>query len=124
MSEPILAVVEDLFFLSRVQHTAQQVGVAVEPVEISRIKERLLSSPVRAVILDLNYRSGDAVEATRAIKADPATAQVQVVGFLSHVQGELARNARLTGCDQVLARSAFTRELPQLLLQLAGRSTG
>lgn len=124
MSKPILAVVEDLFFLSRVQHTAQQVGVSVEPVEISRIKERLLSSPTRAVILDLNYRSGDAVEAARAIKADPATAQVQVVAFLSHVQGELARDARLAGCDQVLARSAFTRELPRLLLQLAGRSTG
>lgn len=121
MSEPILAVVEDLFFLSRVQHTAQQVGVAVEPVEISRITERLLSSPVRAVIIDLNYRSGDAVEAARAIKSDPATAKVPVVGFLSHVQGDLARNARLAGCDQVLARSAFTRELPQLLFQLAGR---
>lgn len=121
MTGPILAVVEDLIFLLKIQQTAQQVGVSVEPVELSKAQERLQQSPVCAVLLDLNYRSGSAVEAARAIKADPAISRVQVLGFLSHVQGDLARDARLAGCDLVLARSAFTQQLPQLLLKLAGQ---
>ena len=121
MNEKILVAVEDLFFLAKIQHAAQQAGVPVDPVELSKVQDRLQTSPARAVILDLNHRSGRAVETAQAIKADPATNHVLVLGFLSHVQGDLAREARLAGCDQILARSAFSRELPQCLLNLAGR---
>jgi hypothetical protein len=44
-----------------------------------------------------------------------------VVGFLSHVQKDLAVAARESGCDRVMARSAFTRDLPEIL---AGGSDG
>ena len=116
---PILVAVEDLIFLSKIRHTAHQVGVAIEPVEIGKIKERLLQSPSRAVIVDLNHRSGKAVEAARAIKSDPATSQVFVLGFLSHVQADLAREARRARLDAVMARSAFSQQLPALLRKLA-----
>lgn len=115
----ILVVIEDLIFLSKVQQTARQAGVRVEPVEISKLKERLAQSSSRAVLIDLNHRSGSAVEAARAVKTDPAMSEVQVLGFLSHVQTDLARQARLAGLDQVMARSAFTQQLPELLLKLA-----
>jgi DNA-binding NarL/FixJ family response regulator len=118
---PILTVVEDLIFLSKIRQTAREVGVLIEPTDLKKVKERILSRPARAVIVDLNHRSGNAVEAARAIKTDPATAHVQVLGFLSHVQTDLARAARAAGLDQVLARSAFTRELPDLLRKLAKR---
>lgn len=120
MSEPILAVVEDLIFLSKIQQTAQQIGVEVEPVEISKLADRLQQSSSRAVILDLNHRSGRALETARAVKCGAASPKVHVVGFLSHVQADLAREARLAGLDQVMARSAFTEQLPELLRQLAG----
>jgi hypothetical protein len=45
---------------------------------------------------------------------------VQVMGFLSHVQTDLAAAAHEAGCDFVLARSAFAQQLPQLLVKLAG----
>jgi hypothetical protein len=44
---------------------------------------------------------------------------VKTVGFLSHVQKDLAVAAREAGCDRVVARSAFTKDLPQIL---AGRT--
>jgi hypothetical protein len=38
-----------------------------------------------------------------------------VIGFLSHVQGDLKQKAHEVGCDMVLPRSAFSQNLPQLL---------
>ncbi len=120
MSEPILVVVDDLIFLSKIQQTAQQVGVALEVIDPSKVEDRVRDFPVRSIILDLNHRSGAAVDVARAIKADPATRNIQLVAFLSHVQGELAAAARAAGCDMVMARSAFAQQLPQLLTKLAG----
>jgi CheY-like chemotaxis protein len=116
---PILVVVEDLLFLSKIQQTARETGIAIEPVEIGKLRERLLQSSSRAVIVDLNHRSGKAVEAARAIKSDPATSRVFVLGFLSHVQADLAREAREARLDAVMARSAFSQQLPELLRGMA-----
>jgi DNA-binding NarL/FixJ family response regulator len=118
-ASPVLVAVEDLIFLSKIQQTVRETGIAIEPVEISKLKERLLQSSSRAVIVDLNHRSGKAVEAARAVKSDPATSHVRVLGFLSHVQTDLAREARQAGLDIVMARSAFSQQLPDLLRELA-----
>ena len=120
MAAPILIVVDDLIFLSKIQQTAQQVGVSIESVAPSKVKERVTETSAHSIILDLNHRSGTAIELARAIKGNPATSHVQVAGFLSHVQTDLAAAAHEAGCDIVLARSAFTQQLPQLLLKLAG----
>ncbi len=123
MTATILAVVEDLFFLSRIQQTAKLVGVSVETVDPKKLQERIAQAPVRAVIVDLNHRSGTAVEVLRAFKSDPGTTHIPVLGFISHVQTDLAAAARSAGCDQVLARSTFSGQLPQLLEKLAGKET-
>lgn len=119
MANRILAVVDDLFFLTKIQQTAQLLGVPVEQVDPQRLPERAAQSPVRAVIVDLNHRSGSAVEVLRRIKADPGMSQIPVLGFLSHVQTDLAAAARAAGCDVLLARSAFAKQLPELLRKFA-----
>ena len=43
-----------------------------------------------------------------------------MVGFLSHVQKDLAVAARERGCDRIMARSAFVKDLPRIL----GGNTG
>ncbi len=115
----ILAVVDDLIFLSKIQQTAQLLRVPVEPVDPKNLQERAAQTNPRAVILDLNHRSGAAVAILRALKADPLTSGTPVVGFVSHVQSDLIAAARAAGCDEVLARSAFSAQLPQLLKNLA-----
>jgi CheY-like chemotaxis protein len=115
----ILVAVDDLFFLAKIRETARLVGVPVESVDPKRLPERLAQAPARAVMLDLNHRSGAAVEAVRALKADPATTRVPVLGFVSHVQTDLIAAARAAGCDEILARSAFTAQLPELLRKFA-----
>jgi CheY-like chemotaxis protein len=115
----ILAVVEDLIFLSKIQETAKHFGLEVNAVSPDDLGESATRTGVTAVIVDLNHRSGRALEAARGLKSRPSTRHVRAVGFLSHVQGELAAAAREAGCDLVLARSAFTQQLPTLLHDLS-----
>ncbi|MGO9269901.1 MAG: response regulator [Terriglobia bacterium] len=116
--QTILAAVDDLFFLGKIQQTAKLLGIRVGAADPRKLREEIARTPVCAVLLDLNHRSGAAVEALRTLKSDPATAGVPVLGFLSHVQTDLAAAARSAGCDIVLARSAFSQQLPQLLEKL------
>lgn len=119
MSVKILAVVDDIFFLSKIQQTARQLGLAVEPVDPDVLKDQLRSGARDSILLDLNHRSGKAIALLQTIKNDPATRSVPVVAFLSHVQAELAQRARAVGCDRILARSAFSQQLPALLRELS-----
>jgi DNA-binding NarL/FixJ family response regulator len=116
----ILTVIEDLIFLSKIRQTAQLTGVEIDVVDPQQVHDRLSDPSVRALIFDLNHRSGSAVDVIRSVKSDGATHHFRIVGFLSHVHGDLAAAARQAGCDMVLARSAFSLQLPQLLRQLAG----
>lgn len=68
--------------------------------------------PEALVLVDLNHPSG-AVEAIRALKGtDPAP---RVIAFGSHVDAERLKAAREAGADKILARSAFTARLPEIL---------
>ena len=51
----------------------------------------------------------------RELKADPASRKINLIAYLSHVQGELKQQAHAAGCDMVLARSAFSQNLPAIL---------
>lgn len=110
---PILVLVEDLIFLSKIRETAKLVNVEVEVAQPAKLSERLASGTVSAVICDLNFRPS--LDAVRGMKRDFCS--IPVIGFLSHVQAELATAAREAGCDTVIARSAFTLRLPDLLRQ-------
>lgn len=112
---PVLVMVEDLIFLSKIQQTAKLVNTAIEVVLPANLIERLSQDPPSAVICDLNYRAGMAIEAIRELKRNPDLRGIPVIGFLSHVQSDLIASAREAGCDTVLARSAFSQQLPQIL---------
>jgi DNA-binding NarL/FixJ family response regulator len=113
---PILVAVEDLIFLSKIQQTAKLVDVAIETVAPGALAERLGQGPASAIVCDLNGLL--ALDAVRWLKENRPS--VPVIGFLSHVQADLATAAREAGCDVVMARSAFSQQLPRLLLHYRG----
>ncbi|MBV9211197.1 MAG: hypothetical protein JOZ52_11235, partial [Acidobacteria bacterium] len=43
------------------------------------------------------------------------TKTIPLVGFFSHVQTELQRRGAQAGYDRILPRSAFSKNLPQIL---------
>ena len=112
----LIAVVDDLFFAARIRETARQVNVEVELTPTAHLADRLVRGAIDAVILDLGGPS--ALDSLRTLKTNPATASTHVVGYVSHVATETIQAARAGGCDEVLARSAFTRQLPDLLRRL------
>lgn len=115
----MVAVVPDLFFATRIAAAAAQLGVALETPSAREALEAVRRAPADLVILDLSA-GGEPATLARALKADPATRSVPIVGFYPHVDGELRRAALAAGVDQVLPRSAFTTRLAALLAGDAG----
>jgi CheY-like chemotaxis protein len=116
----VLAAVEDLLFKSKISETASTLGVeATFPRSPEKLLEAIHESPPDLLILDLNSARFKPLTLLQTVRADGATREVPTVGFLSHVQKDLAVAAREAGCDRIVARSAFTRDLPQIL---AGRT--
>lgn len=113
---PVVALVADLFFGARIRGTAEQVGV---PVTIVRGAGELLRAVQgtlpRMIVVQLDLRTGDFAAAIRQIKADPALARIPIVGFASHVDQKSIALAREAGADRVIARSAFVKELANML---------
>jgi len=117
-----VAAVEDLLFRSKISETANTLGVeTLFPRSPKKLIEQASSSPPDLLVLDLNSARYEPLNLLREIKSDQALKDVPVVGFLSHVQKDLAVAARELGCDRVMARSAFTRDLPEVLAGEGGR---
>jgi CheY-like chemotaxis protein len=112
----VLAAVEDLLFRSKISETAEQLGIEARfPRSKAKLLDALHESAPELLVLDLNSARFDPLELLRIVKSDETTQQVPTVGFLSHVQGDLAAAARNAGCDHVMARSAFAKDLPRIL---------
>ena len=109
MTTTVLALVDDLMFGSRIAEAARARGGASQRVRTIDELRAALGPEVRLVIVDCD-RPPVALEEVVA-----AAAGVPVVGFFSHVEPQRGRDARAVGLTRVLPRSAFVKELPELL---------
>jgi CheY-like chemotaxis protein len=112
----ILAFVDDLMFSSRIKTAAAQLGVTVT---FARSPEAALAEMRKnapsLVILDLNSLRLDPIGTVATMKGDPALASIPTVGFVSHVRTDVIEAARQAGVGEVMARSAFTEKLAEIL---------
>ena len=116
MARIVMAAVEDLLFRSKIGETATQLGIEASfPRSPKKLEDALRASPPDLLILDLNSSRFEPLQLLQTITSEEGTRNVKTVGFLSHVQKDLAIAAREAGCDRVMARSAFTRDLPKVL---------
>jgi len=114
----IFAFVDDLFFLAKIQETARKMNVKVEFVKtdkdlLNRMEQNGEEVP-SLLIFDLNNANAKPLTVIPKLKAKLKKG-TSIIGFLSHVQGDLKQKAHEVGCDMVLPRSAFSQNLPQLL---------
>jgi hypothetical protein len=114
----IFAFVDDLFFLAKIQETARKMNVKVEFVKtdkdlMDRMKLNGEEKP-SLIIFDLNNANAKPLTLIPKLKTKLKKG-TSIIGFLSHVQGDLKQKAHEVGCDMVLPRSAFSQNLPQLL---------
>jgi CheY-like chemotaxis protein len=114
----IFAFVDDLFFLAKIQETARKMNVKVEFVKTDKdIYERIGQNgdeKPSLIIFDLNSSTAKPLTTIPKLKSKLKKA-TNIIGFVSHVQGDLKVKAQEAGCDMVLPRSAFSQNLAHLL---------
>ena len=114
----IYAFVDDLFFLAKITETARKLGVKVEFVKTDKdVFERMGQNgndKPSLIIVDLNNLNAKPLTIIPKLKSK-LKKETNIIGFVSHVQGELKMKALEAGCDMVVPRSAFSQNLPQLL---------
>lgn len=114
----IFAFVEDLFFLAKIQETARKMNVKVEFVKtdkdiLDRVQNNGDEKP-SLIIFDLNNLAAKPLGTIPKLRKELKKGTT-IIGFLSHVQGDLKVKAMEAGADMVIPRSAFSQNLPQLL---------
>ena len=112
----ILAVLDDLLFSSKIRATAKQVGVPVTFARSSAAAlEEMRKEAPALVIFDLDNPRTEPLGIIAAMKQAGPLSAVPTLGFVSHVKVDLIQAARDAGIDDVLPRSAFAGQLPDIL---------
>lgn len=108
MVRTVVAVVDDMFFKSKIRAVAEAVGVEIS---FPRTKEALAEKAQQAdlVIVDLQSQKFDPL----SLPSELGT--TRLLGFFSHVEVELQRRALAAGFTEVVPRSVFARDLPKIL---------
>jgi PleD family two-component response regulator len=117
----ILAVVEDLMFTVKISDAAKRAGLEVEFLKSERdVIEKATEEKPLLIILDLNFSAVQPLKLISKMKSNGEMKQISVIGYLSHVQGELKQQAQEAGANIVMARSAFSQNLQQILKRHSG----
>lgn len=120
MTKSVVASVEDLFFRSKIDATGRHLNVPVRFTDGKGLEAACREPGTAAALVEL---SPAALEAIRKLRAAPTTRDLPVIGFLSHVDRELAASAESAGATRVLPRSQFSETLPDLLMDLLAPGT-
>jgi hypothetical protein len=111
--------IEDLFFIAKIQETARKLGVKVAFVKNDKEAIAALVGGEEEdrpglIVFDLNNANAKPLTLIPKLKAK-LKRSTSIVGFLSHLQGDLKAKAVEAGCDTVMPRAAFSQNLPNLL---------
>jgi CheY-like chemotaxis protein len=110
-------VLDDLLFTVKIADAAKRNGLQTQFVKSEEDALAAASERPMLVIVDLNANSCDPIALILKLKE---LGKIPVIAFVSHVQGELKQRAHDAGADMVMARSAFSTNLPQILKRHAG----
>ena len=119
-SKKILAVLDDLLFTVKINDLAKRAGLTAEFLKSEHDVLLKAREKPALILLDLNAHSVQPVEIIEKLKSDDATRSISVVAYVSHIHAELKQRAQQAGADMVLARSAFSTNLPLILKRHVG----
>jgi len=116
----VLAVVSDLFFSVKIADAAKRAGMTLEMVKDPHEVMLKAKEKPSVIIFDLNFEDAQPLDLIAKLKTGAEFKGVSLIGYLSHVQGELKQAAQEAGCDMVMAKSAFSQNLNQILKRHSG----
>ncbi|MGI4758139.1 MAG: hypothetical protein ACRYGF_14990 [Janthinobacterium lividum] len=111
--------IEDLFFTAKIQEAARQQGVKVAFMKpdkdiVAHFAELHDHEHPSLIVFDLNNTAAKPLTLIPKLK-NKLKKGTSIVGFLSHLQGDLKAKAVEAGCNSVMPRAAFSQNLPNLL---------
>jgi hypothetical protein len=111
--------IEDLFLTAKINEASRKLGVKVAFVKNEKEALAELTSgddenKPSLIVFDLNNANAKPLTTIPKIKTK-LKRSVSIIGFLSHLQGDLKAKAVEAGCDVVMPRAAFSQNLPNLL---------
>jgi PleD family two-component response regulator len=116
MSGVIIAIVDDMFFKSKIRAVAEAVGTEISfPRNKDALFQKAREAKPQLIIVDLHNEKIEPATLANELKADEELRSIRLLGFFSHVQTELQRDAIAAGFDQVIPRSVFARDLSKIL---------
>jgi DNA-binding response OmpR family regulator len=112
----VLVAVRDLLLRSRITDAAARIGVPVQLARRGIPLSRAASELGRGTAL-VDLGEPGIVDEVRLVKA---AGTVRVIGFLGHLQTDLAAAALAAGADEVLSRGQLVARLDGVLRGAAG----
>ncbi len=111
--------IEDLFFIAKISETARKLGVKVgfiknDKEQIAALVDAAEEDRPGLIVFDLNNANAKPMTLIPKLKTK-LKKTTSIIGFLSHLQGDLKAKAVEAGCDTVMPRAAFSQNLPNLL---------
>jgi CheY-like chemotaxis protein len=111
--------IDDLFFTAKITETARKLGVKIaflknEKEQIAALTGGKEEERPGLIVFDLNNVNAKPLTLIPKLKTK-LKKTTSIIGFLSHLQGDLKAKAVEAGCDTVMPRAAFSQNLPNLL---------
>ena len=118
-SKKILVIATNLFFLPRIQNIAAPSGCDTRQVmTVERLNEELADGETVLALVDLEADPDFWGDAVRTVLAS-GPSRPKIVGYGGHTNTAMLQKAEEVGCDLVLTKGQFSRDLAELIAAAA-----
>jgi hypothetical protein len=112
----VIAYEPDLLFSSKIEAAATKAGLQAKVASnLEELLRELEQAAPRVVFLNLDAAEGKLGALEGVVKSGSR----RFVGYYSHVNTQLAEEARRIGVSVVISRGAFVTRLPEILKELS-----
>ena len=112
----ICVVADDMFFSSKIENTAKNLDIATVKIKSrEELQGKIEGKTIDLVIIDLASRKIDVERVFAELRNSEKHGKVFCIGYLPHVERELADKFREKGVDLVIPRSKFSREMGAIM---------
>jgi CheY-like chemotaxis protein len=116
--QPILALVNDLFFTVKIEDTAKHLGLPIAfATSVQAFSDELRHTRPALVIADLTLEGMDLAALLEPLTADAPQAAVPVLGYTTHADWKHTGPLH-DKCTKVVTKDTLSRRLPDLIRQL------
>ena len=105
-----------MFFSSKIENTAKNLDIATVKIKSrEELQGKIEGKTIDLVIIDLASRKIDVERVFAELRNFEKHGKVFCIGYLPHVERELADKFRGKGVDLVIPRSKFSREMGAIM---------